>query len=119
MNFVALAIIAEIDNMFLDAIRDQYLKQYYEDNPEDFEPLIIKKDTEVKMSERPWSNKIHYAFYLLLDFFHMCFYFYFFPFVAIYLNFYVSGRINCEFDQDLGFCTSSPWGMTNRANYDL
>lgn len=36
MNFVALAIIAEVDNMFLEAIKDKDLKSYFDDNPNDF-----------------------------------------------------------------------------------
>lgn len=112
MNFVALAVISEIDNMFLDAVRDQYLKTYFDENPHDFEPVIVVDDAEVTIRERNCLNKLLYMFYILLDFFHKTFYFYFFPFLAIYLNFYVAGSVNCEFATDDGMiCPTNPWGV--------
>lgn len=41
MNFVALAIIADIDNMFSDASQDQHMKRYIEENEDTFRPLLI------------------------------------------------------------------------------
>jgi len=41
MNFVALAIIADIDNMFSDASNDPHMKRYIEDNPDSYQPLCV------------------------------------------------------------------------------
>jgi len=109
MNFVALAVISEIDNMFSDSSQDKNMKQFIDDNPEDYQPIICNKGIEFK--ERPGRNKCLYSIYKFLDFNHMIWYFYLFPFLCIILNFYWKSAENCE---RLGIdesCSTSPFGI--------
>jgi len=55
MNFVALAIIADIDNMFSDASEDPHMKRYISDNEDTYQPLIVNRGIQFK--ERSFRNK--------------------------------------------------------------
>ena len=94
MNFVALAVISEIDNMFSEAIVDPHMKKYIEDNPEEYKPLYINRN--INFWDRSCGNKCQYILYWFFDFNHIVWYFYFFPFLCVILNFYLKGAVNCE-----------------------
>ena len=113
MNFVALQIISEIDNMFSESSQDKNMKRYVDDNPDEYQPLIVKHLHENPSSERPWGNWFLLAFWRVLDFFYVCMYFYFFPFVAVILNFAIGVAVNCELvsPDDDSYCTVSPFGI--------
>jgi hypothetical protein len=110
MNFVALAVISEIDNMFSDASQDKHMKKYIEENEDTFRPLLVSSGIAYK--DRSTRNKCQYVLYKLLDFNHIVWYFYFFPFLCVILNFYVASAQNCE---DLGdeACSRSPFGIVD------
>ena len=111
MNFVALAIIADIDNMFADASQDKHMKRYIEENPDDYQPILFKTNTEFK--DRPLNNKIMYCMYKMLDFNHKVWYFYLFPFMCIVLNFYAKTATNCErLDLDEA-CPANAFGIVS------
>ncbi len=76
MNFIALGIIAEIDNLYYVSLRSFKAKGVFEE-----ENLpVIRKDSEVKKSVSIWIMKGVYQFSRLIFF---SFYFYFMPFITI------------------------------------
>mmetsp|Transcript_36562 Transcript_36562/g.26627 ORF Transcript_36562/g.26627 Transcript_36562/m.26627 type:complete len:117 (-) Transcript_36562:163-513(-) len=108
MNFVALAIISEIDNMFSDASQDKNMKQYIDDHGETYQPIICNGGQEFK--KRDAKNKCLWIIYLIEDFNHMVWYFYLFPFLSVILNFYWASAVNCE-HLEVDACNASPLGF--------
>jgi len=84
------------------------MKKYIEENEDEFRPLLISSG--IQYGERSCRNKCQYFLYKLLDFNHVVWYFYFFPFLSVILNFYVAGAENCEnLEEDT--CSRSPFGI--------
>ena len=91
MNFVALKVISEVDDIYLGSIRDPIIKEMTADNDGDWTPKLVYG--WVGFDERTLGNKLLFAFLKVNKVIYNGFYFYFFPFLIIVLN-YVSR--NCE-----------------------
>lgn len=91
MNFVALAVIADIDNIYADCTKEQAIEIVK--NDDDWQPKIIVP--KVKYSDRKRWNKCLYIPYWCFKMIHVCAYFYFFAFMSIALN-YLFVATNCE-----------------------
>jgi len=86
MNYVALGIIAEVDNLFNDVLNDKAHNIIKSVNK--WEPIIVYEDYDDKKEEKQTSwNKCCYGVYWFLTFMHNTFYFYYFAVLAIALNF--------------------------------
>ncbi len=85
-GYIAVMIISEIDNTYLEAIRDVTLKKIMS-NGEDFQPKYVQGF--IHHSERNCCNKCMFIGLKTVKLFYNSVYFYFFPFLVILLN-YVS-----------------------------
>jgi hypothetical protein len=83
MNFIALGVIAEIDNFYLQALPSSALKTRLG------EPTPIKTTSrDFEKKERDCKSKwvrVTYRFFRVIE---VAFYFYFTPFTVIFLNLY-------------------------------
>ena len=88
-NFVAFKIISEIDDIYLGSVRDPIIKQMTEDNDGDWTPKLVYG--WVNFDERTLGNKLLFAFLKINKVIYNGFYFYFFPFLVLVIN-YLSKR---------------------------
>ena len=79
MNYIALGVIAEIDDIYAGSIKDTKLRDTIENEPE-----ITIKTRDVKKRTR--CHKIIRGVYGFFNFFYVSFYFYFMPFATIILS---------------------------------
>ncbi len=77
LNFVALKVISEIDNLYAESLKEPRIKAALE---EDKLPRIYCQGTSWKPTI---FIRILKALYRILQFFFIVFYFYFFPFLTI------------------------------------
>ena len=91
MNYVALGIIAEVDNLLADCTQDTAI-EVVKDN-EDWLPKIIKP--RVAFADRKRWNKFMYCIYWMLKYLHVVGIFYYFAFLSIALN-YLFVATSCE-----------------------
>ena len=85
VNFIAIKVIAEIDNIFIDGISDVTLIRMTE--PADDEEWTPKRIyNKIPFSQRGFLDKILFAYYKVLKLVYNSFYFYFFPFLIILFN---------------------------------
>ena len=89
MNFVALKVISEIDDIYLGAMRDPILESIASDNGGDWTPKVIYG--WVPFEERTIVNKLLFVLLKINKLIYNGFYFYFFPFTVLVLN-YASQR---------------------------
>jgi len=87
MNFIALGVIAEIDNYYLSALPPSELKCRLE---EPFEIKILSK--ELKFWERDFKTKFVRCVYKFLRVFEVSFYYYFTPFIVLILTYLIAGQ---------------------------
>jgi len=93
MNYIALGIIAEIDDLF-EGLNQERSHALILSEPDDWFPVIINEN--IDFSDRQWWNKILFIYFWLLNFFYVCAYYYYFSFAAIIMNFLYSKSISCE-----------------------
>ena len=86
MNFIALGIIAEIDNYYLSALPPSELKKRLEDP---FEIKILSR--ELKFVDRDLKTKIVRCIYKFFRVFEVSFYYYFTPFIVLILTYLIAG----------------------------
>jgi len=110
MNFVALAIISDIDNMFLTASRDMRIKKVLLDDGKEL-LLDLSTGTEKKFEDRKSCNKFYFALYVFFDFNYKVWYFYMFPFLCVLLNFFDENTVNCELSTGEDACAMDALGV--------
>lgn len=82
MNFIALGVIAEVDNFYAGSLKNFPLKECVEDPP------AIKRSNRVNVDEgRTVYLKIIRFFYKCLRTFYASFYYYFMPFLVVLLSY--------------------------------
>ena len=86
MNFIALGVIAEIDNYYLSALPPSELKKRLEDP---FEIKILSR--ELKFVDRDLKTKIVRCIYKFFRVFEVSFYYYFTPFIVLILTYLIAG----------------------------
>ena len=85
VNFIAIKVIAEIDNIFIAGISDVTLLKLTEGvEGEDWTPKRIYN--KIKFSQRSFLDKIMFSNYKIVKLAYNSFYFYFFPFLIIMFN---------------------------------
>lgn len=77
MNFVALGVIADIDNIYADSSKEQAIETVKSD--EEWQPKIVVP--KVNFRDRKCWNKCLYLPYYFLKLIHVVAYFYFFAFM--------------------------------------
>jgi hypothetical protein len=86
VNFIAIKIISEIDNIFLEGISDVILIKITEpEDGEEWQPKIVY--AKVPFNQRGCWNGFMFFIYKLFKIVYNSVYFYFFPFLCILLNF--------------------------------
>ena len=83
-GYIAVMVISEIDNTYLQAIRDVTLKKIMS-NEEDFQPKYVQGF--IHHSERECCNKFMFVCLKIVKLFYNSIYFYFFPFLVILMNY--------------------------------
>ena len=83
-GYIAVMVISEIDNTYLQAIRDVTLKKIMS-NEEDFQPKYVQGF--IHHSERECWNKFMFVCLKIVKLFYNSIYFYFFPFLVILMNY--------------------------------
>jgi hypothetical protein len=96
MNFIALGVIAEIDNYYLSALPPNQMRCRLEDP---FEIKILAK--EIKFWDRDFNSKIIYSAYKFFRVLEVSFYYYFTPFIVLILTYLIAGQ-----KEDLGVVKS-------------
>ncbi len=86
MNFIALGVIAEIDNYYLLALPPSELKKRLD---EPFEIKILSRD--IKFWDRDFKTKLVRCIYKLFRIFEVSFYYYFTPFIVLILTYLIAG----------------------------
>ena len=87
MNFIALGVIAEIDNYYLSALPESDLTSRLE------RPFAIKIPEEtIKFCDRELKTKVVYSIYKFLRLFEVSFYYYFTPFIVLILTYLIAGQ---------------------------
>lgn len=95
MNYIALEIVAQIDNLYSETIRSRIIKEITEE--ENWQPYIIwDRKKNLPMKKRKWWNLTCHLFYRLEKLFYVSFYYYFFPLVVIILTYFWPNARNCE-----------------------
>lgn len=89
MNFIALGVIAEIDNYYLSALPPSELIKRLE---EPFEIKILS--SEIKFWDRDLKTKIVRCIYKFFRVFEVSFYYYFTPFIVLILTYLIGGLKN-------------------------
>ena len=85
VNFIAIKVIAEIDNIFFAGITDMTLLKLTESvNGENWTPKRIYN--KIEFSQRKFLDKVLFANYKLVKLAYNSLYFYFFPFLVILFN---------------------------------
>jgi hypothetical protein len=85
VNFIAIKVIAEIDNIFFAGITDMTLLKLTESHEgEDWTPKRIYN--KIKFSQREFLEKVLFSIYKLVKLAYNSLYFYFFPFLVILFN---------------------------------
>lgn len=82
-NFVAVKIIADIDNIYLSAIQDGTLTAIAAESP--WQPVVVY--SKLKWQDRTPVNKMWFFILRIVQIIYKCFYFYFFPFGVLMLNY--------------------------------
>lgn len=103
MDYIALEIIAQIDNIYAEAIRNRVCTEIPKE--ENWQPCIIEGDKSVCKNRR-WWNTLIFLYWKIIKCFYASFYFYFYPLLVIILTYMVPSNINCETmdpDED-GYC---------------
>eukprot|EP00351_Strombidinopsis_sp_SopsisLIS2011_P000382 CAMPEP_0116877264 /NCGR_PEP_ID=MMETSP0463-20121206/9059_1 /TAXON_ID=181622 /ORGANISM="Strombidinopsis sp, Strain SopsisLIS2011" /LENGTH=106 /DNA_ID=CAMNT_0004524401 /DNA_START=2871 /DNA_END=3191 /DNA_ORIENTATION=+ len=98
MNYVALGIIAEVDNLVADCTQDTAIEVVK--GNDDWHPKIIHP--KVQFKDRKKWNKCVYCVYYGLKYIHVVGIFYYFAFLSIALN-YLFVATSCE-DLEDGEC---------------
>jgi len=93
MDYIALGIIAEIDTLFADRIQMHIFKSIKES--ENWHPYKQYRDKELK-SRRDCCNKTYFIIFKVFKLIYACFYFYFFPFLVIYMNYGFNYSTSCK-----------------------
>jgi hypothetical protein len=89
MNFIALGIIAEIDNYYLSALPPSALKDRLN------EPFAIKAKTkEIDFAGRDLKSKLVRLIYRGYRFIEVAVYYYFTPFSVVFITYLVGGKNN-------------------------
>jgi hypothetical protein len=89
MNFIALGIIAEIDNYYLSALPPSALKDRLN------EPFAIKaKSKEIDFARRDLKSKLVRLIYRGYRIIEVAFYYYFTPFSVVFITYLVGGKNN-------------------------
>jgi len=92
MNFVALAIIADIDNIFAACSKDQAIEHVR--GEDEWTPKIAVP--ALKFKERKRWNRCLYCPYWTVKLLHVIGYFYYFAFMCMILNYLPTSK-NCEY----------------------
>jgi hypothetical protein len=96
VNFIAIKVITEIDNIFIEGISDEkFLKITQTTDGQEWTPKRIYNKLPFK--ERTFWNKFVFGVYKILKLLFNSMYFYFFPFIVLILNMY-STRCEDLFD---------------------
>jgi hypothetical protein len=98
-NFVSVRVISNIDDIYRGAVNDSTINRIIAGGEK---PLVIYR--KVAWDNRSFSNKLMYSVWRLIKTFYLCVYFYFFPFLIIFMNFY--NPHNCFDDQVVNFNAS-------------
>lgn len=86
-NFVAIKVISEIDNIYLNAIQDNTLNQIQSgENGDPWQPVIVY--SKLNWQDRTPVNKFWYACLRCVQILYKCLYFYFFPYFVLVLNYF-------------------------------
>jgi hypothetical protein len=89
MNFIALGVIADIDNYYLTALPHSPLKDRLE------EPFEIKTmSREIDFSSRDFKSKVVRLIYRGFRIIEVAFYYYFTPFSVVFITYLVGGKNN-------------------------
>ena len=86
VNFIAIKVISEIDNIFIEGQTDFILKKITEPEKEEEYWGPKRVYNKIKIGQRGWKDKIAVAFYKLFKLAYNSVYFYFFPYLIIVLN---------------------------------
>ncbi len=89
MNFIALGVISQIDNYYLEALKPSALTERLK---EPFEIKILSR--EIKFWDRDLKTKIVRCIYKFLRVFEVSFYYYFTPFIVLILTYLIAGQKN-------------------------
>ena len=81
-NFVAIIVISEVDNIYLDAMMDPVMSKIMASGT--WQPKIVYR--QVRWKSRSAANKMLFMLYLLIKRIYACGYFYFFPFLVFVFN---------------------------------
>jgi len=87
MNFIALGVIAEIDNYYLSALPPSDLKERLE------QPFPIKNlSGKIRFWDRNYKTKIVCCIYKIIKIFEVSIYYYFTPFIVLILTYLIAGQ---------------------------
>jgi hypothetical protein len=93
MNFIALGVIAEIDNYYLSALPPSLLKDRLK------EPFEIKtRSREINFTSRDLKSKLVRLIYRAYRIIEVAFYYYFTPFSVVFITYLVGGNNNNNSD---------------------
>lgn len=109
-NFVAIKVISEIDNIYIGAVSDSTLDRIKSEGG--WQPKVVYK--KLAWQNRDTGNKCLYIFWRCIKTVYICFYFYFFPFLAVLFN-YVSPRCTNRYNIDLQSSLLVPNTVVNSA----
>lgn len=87
MNFIALGVIAEIDDIYANTLYNSQAKKMLEESEENNIKMVIK---EFKPAHPSFASKCHPFTWIhgVLRCFYECYYYYFMPFTVIVLTFF-------------------------------
>lgn len=106
MNYISLAIIGEVDSIYVAVNATRQYKAIADD--ESFPPYKIfdKKNKNLSRNDRPCCNFILYGLYRFIKIFYSIGYYYFFPLLVFNLTYQIKGNLSCEHVElgDENFC---------------
>lgn len=100
MDYIALGIIAEIDDLFAEQMQLRLIKNIQSEDA--WTPFKCYSDSDLPYSRRRCWNKVAFFFFKIIKAFYSAFYYYFFPFCIIYMNYGFSLTQNCAMTEGDG-----------------
>ena len=94
MDYIALEIIAQIDNLYAETTRSRISQEIPAEDG--WQPYSLWSKKNLSYKNRKCWNLMGYSLYRVVNFFYASFYYYFYPLLVIILTYLVPGKINCE-----------------------